>query len=57
MTREQFEQGYAERSKLTVEQLRELGCEAVPCDCSDPTCCGWRMKSQPDPEERTDDSG
>ena len=43
MTKEAFEQGYAERSNLTIEQLHELGLKATPCDCDDPHCQGWAI--------------
>ena len=40
MTREQFENNYAERSKITVETLREYK-EVIPCNCGDKLCTGW----------------
>lgn len=43
MTKEEFEQQYAERSHVTVERLHELGRYAVPCDCGDESCQGWQM--------------
>jgi hypothetical protein len=43
MTKTKFEQGYAERSDVTVEWLHEQGLEAVPCDCEEPDCKGWQM--------------
>lgn len=43
MTREEFEQGYAERSGVSVEWLREHGREARPCDCGEDICEGWQM--------------
>lgn len=42
MTAEEFERQYAERSGLTVQQLRKYGRIVVPCDCGDPTCEGWQ---------------
>lgn len=51
MTRDEFERAYAERSKVSVDELRELGGEVVPCECGESGCCGWWMKTQPDPEE------
>jgi len=43
MTRQEFEQGYAERSKVTVEWLHEQNQYAIPCDCGDELCKGWQM--------------
>ena len=43
MTRQEFEQGYAERSKVTVEWLHEQNQHAIPCDCGDDLCKGWQM--------------
>lgn len=43
MTLEEFEQQYAERSGMTVEQLYTHGLLPVPCDCEEPGCNGWRM--------------
>lgn len=49
ITREAFEQGYAERSGVSVEQLHEQGREARPCDCEwegdedGEGCEGWQM--------------
>jgi len=47
MNLEEFEQGYAERSKLTVERLHELGLRGAPCDCEDELCQGWQMIHEP----------
>jgi len=44
-TKEEFEQGYAERSGLTVKEIQDLGLIAFPCDCGDPTCRGWQMQT------------
>ena len=44
--------GYASRSGVTVEWLKEQGFHAEPCDCGDETCQGWQMVSKdaaPDP--------
>ena len=46
MNREQFESGYAERSGLSVEHLRNLGMHAIPCDCDEPECRGWQMSHE-----------
>jgi hypothetical protein len=43
MTLEEFERGYAERSKMTVERLHALGLHGVPCDCGEGECEGWQM--------------
>ncbi|HKZ77718.1 MAG TPA: hypothetical protein VJ124_05290 [Pyrinomonadaceae bacterium] len=43
MTRKEFEQGYAERSGVTVEWLHEQNQHAIPCDCGDDLCKGWQM--------------
>lgn len=45
MTSDEFEQGYADRSGVTVEWLHEKGQRAVPCDCGDAKCKGWQMAS------------
>ncbi len=44
MTKGEFEQGYAQRSGITVARLHELGRYAVPCDCGHEDCKGWQMK-------------
>lgn len=41
-TAEEFEQQYAERSGITVEQLRSMGRIVAPCDCAEDICEGWR---------------
>lgn len=43
MTREEFEQGYAERSGTTVAMLASLGRVARPCTCGEAGCEGWQM--------------
>jgi hypothetical protein len=42
MTREEFEQQYAERSGITVEELR-IYRTVLPCDCGEEGCEGWQM--------------
>ena len=42
MTAEEFERQYAERSGITVEQLRELGRIVAPCNCGEAICEGWQ---------------
>lgn len=48
MTRDEFERGYCERSKISVEENRKYSV-ALPCACSDQTCPGWAMVSLTDP--------
>lgn len=43
MTAEEFERGYAERSKVSVEWLREHDMIVAPCDCEEDDCRGWQM--------------
>ena len=45
MTLAEFEQGYAERSGMTVAKLHELGQHGEPCDCGEEGCHGWKMVS------------
>ena len=40
-----FEQQYAERSGVTVEWLHAHDQFGAPCDCEDPSCSGWQMKT------------
>ncbi len=47
MTKEEFEEGYAERSGVTVKWLRDQGQIAAPCSCGDDTCQGWQMTGKP----------
>lgn len=42
-TKEEFEQGYAERSGVTVDYLHRKGERAIPCDCDFSGCLGWQM--------------
>jgi hypothetical protein len=35
---------YAEHSKTDFKTLRSFGLIAVPCDCGDGSCRGWRME-------------
>lgn len=44
MTLEEFKNGYAERSGVTVAWLCEHGRLAAPCDCKEDGCIGWQMK-------------
>jgi hypothetical protein len=43
MTKDEFEQGYAKRSKVTVEWLHENGQFGLPCYCEQEGCEGWQM--------------
>ncbi len=43
MTADEFAQGYAGRSGVTVEWLREHGREVRPCECGSDDCPGWQM--------------
>ena len=43
MTKDEFENMYAEKSKVTVEWLHEQGQIAVPCQCGEVDCKGWKM--------------
>ncbi len=47
MTRKEFVKQYADRSGLTVKQVRELGYQAFPCDCGGESCKGWQMVHGP----------
>ncbi len=42
ITAKQFEHGYAERSGITVEELRRYGRVVRPCDCDYEECEGWQ---------------
>lgn len=46
ITAEEFERAYAERSGITVEQLRELGRVVRPCHCDYEECEGWQSVSK-----------
>jgi hypothetical protein len=43
MTAAEFEAGYAERSGLSVQELRDLDLVVRSCDCGERDCKGWRM--------------
>ena len=43
MEAEEFFRQYAERSGVSVEQLREWGQEVFPCDCDWKWCKGWQI--------------
>jgi hypothetical protein len=44
LTRLKFEAQYAERSGVTVEQLRSWYLFANICDCGEEYCTGWQME-------------
>lgn len=46
LTADEFERGYAERSGITVERLRELGRVVRPCACQEDGCPGWQSMSK-----------
>ena len=47
MKKEEFEKQYAKSSKLSIEELRELGLVATECvDCDYDKCEGWQMATQ-----------
>jgi len=52
MSRDEFEAGYAERSRVTVEWLHANGQFGVPCDCDDEQCRGWQMAHVTEEEAR-----
>jgi hypothetical protein len=43
MTAEEFERQYAQRSGLTIEELRGLGRIVATCHCGEVTCQGWQF--------------
>ena len=51
MTADEFECRYAERSRMTVKQLRALGRIVEPCDCGSELCEGWQSVGSPRDEE------
>ena len=46
MTREEFEQGYAERSGVTVEWLHAHNQHGSLCFCGEDGCKGWQMMTR-----------
>lgn len=42
-SKKQFEEAYANRSKITLRKLKALGRRAYPCHCQDDSCEGWQM--------------
>jgi len=43
MTTDEHERYYAERSKMTVDEIRRQGGYSVHCDCDSPGCPGYNM--------------
>jgi hypothetical protein len=43
---QEFEEGYAKRSGVTVEWLHSRGQFGAPCDCGEDGCSGWQMTSR-----------
>lgn len=47
MTRDEFEARYAERSGMTIAELRAFNAtyrrDIRPCDCGEEGCQGWQM--------------
>ena len=43
MTGEEFADGYAKRSGVTAQWLKEHGRGPRPCDCGERGCEGWQM--------------
>ena len=43
MTGPEFAKGYAARSGVTIEWLKQHGREAIPCHCGEEECEGWQM--------------
>jgi hypothetical protein len=40
MTKEEFEQGYIDRSGITKQEYDEINV-TMSCDCGDESCSGW----------------
>lgn len=51
MTADAFEQQYAARSGISVEQLRALGRIVRPCHCDGDGCEGWQSVSRATAED------
>jgi hypothetical protein len=46
LSKEEFELYYATNSKLTVEELRNLGISIHSCNCDEKLCKGWKAVTQ-----------
>lgn len=51
LSEQEFAEGYAKRSGVTVEWLKKMGHEARPCYCGEDICEGWQMVNVTDWEE------
>ena len=43
MNKDEFEEYFAKGSHTTVEKLHEWGLFAIPCECGEEICKGWKM--------------
>ncbi len=43
MTKSEFETKYADLYEIKIGDLGRAGVEAVPCQCNQRCCTGWRM--------------
>lgn len=56
MTRDEFAEGYAVRSMLSLPELLVMGFRPVPCHCGDDGCAGWQMAAgRHDPNIKDDE--
>lgn len=46
MTKEDFIEEYAKKSRMSVYALEKIGLDAVRCDCDEQGCKGWKMVSK-----------
>lgn len=44
MTKKEFEEGYCNKSHITVEEYMKYFV-TLPCHCGDPSCKGWACVS------------
>lgn len=42
-TKEEFVRGWLARNKLTEKAFQKINLAAIPCDCTENTCKGWKM--------------
>lgn len=45
ITAQEFEEQYAEKSGIELEQLHEWGQFVFPCWCNEAGCRGWQMRN------------
>jgi len=50
LTIQEFVEQYAAGSKLSFQELDDLGLYPVPCDCGDWDCNGWQMATNNTPD-------